>query len=157
MGTNFYLRKKVSEEDKQNVIEQISKDNWSEARDLFAEMINRIHIGKRSSGWQFVWNANRFKYFEPNIKSLQNWLKSGIIEDEYGREFTFEEFWNDEIKDFLYEGWNLEKYYTESGEIMWCGHDIPYYFQDKVEKFNIDKCGEFVIGGLRFTTTEEFS
>ena len=156
MGTNFYLRKKVSEEDKQKVSEYIFNDNWSEARDLFAEMTNRIHIGKRSSGWQFVWNANRFKYFEPNIESLQNWLKSGIIENEYGREFTFEEFWNDEIKDFLYEGWNLEKYYTEPGN-KWWGCDIPYYFKDKVEKFNIDKYGEFVIDGLRFTTNEEFS
>lgn len=156
MGTNFYLRKKVSEEDKQNVIEQISKDNWTKARDLFVEMTNRIHIGKRSRGWQFIWNANRFEYFEPNIESLQNWLKSGIIEDEYGREFTFEEFWDDEIKDFLWEGLNLEKYYSESGE-KWWGYDLPYYFHDKRDKFNINKYGEFVIDGLRFTTTEEFS
>ncbi|MCH5167415.1 MAG: hypothetical protein J1F35_05920 [Erysipelotrichales bacterium] len=156
MGTNFYLRRKISEKDKQNVIEQIYKDNWIEARDLVYKLTERVHIGKRSSGWQFLWNANRFEYFSPNIESLQNWLKSGIIEDEYGREFTFEEFWNDEIKDFLYEGWNLEKYYSESGN-TWFGRDIPYYFQDKLDKFDIDKYGEFVIDGLRFTITEEFS
>lgn len=157
MGTNFYLRKKISEEDKQNVIKQINNDNLVVARNIFAELTNRIHIGKRSDGWQFIWNANQFKYFDPNKESLQNWLKSGIIEDQYGREFTFEEFWNDEIKDFLYEGYNLEKYYSESGEMWWGPYDIPCYFRDKVEKFNIDKYGEFVIDGLRFTITEEFS
>ena len=155
MGTNFYFRKKISEKDKQNLIEQISRDNWEEARDLFDKITNKIHIGKRSYGWQFLWNANRFEYFDPNIESLQNWLKSGIIEDEYGKEFTFDEFWNDEIKDFLYEGYNLEKHYSESGN-NWYGCSIPYYFKDKVKKFNIDKYGEFVIDGLRFTTIEEF-
>ena len=94
IGTDFYFKKKISSEDKQKVIDNINNDNLVVARDLLAEMTNRIHIGKLSDGWQFLWNPNRFQYFEPNINSLKQWLQSGIIEDEYGKEFTFYEFLN---------------------------------------------------------------
>lgn len=151
MGTNFYLRKRLSEYDKEIGIQYLNDDDYDLLRDLIPE---DIHIGKRSAGWKFLFNANNFKYFQPNKESLIKWLKSGQIIDEYDRKFTFEEFWNNEC---FTEGWDLKEYYEQYKE-------DEYYVESKViQKFkklfdiDVNLHGEFYIDNLRFTTFDEFS
>ena len=60
MGTNFYLRKKLSEHDKKMCMQYLNDDDYDSLRDLIPE---DIHIGKRSCGWKFLFNANKFEYF----------------------------------------------------------------------------------------------
>ena len=152
MGTNFYLRKKLSEYEKEIGMQYLNDDDYDSLRDLIPK---DIHIGKRSGGWKFLFNANNFEYFDTTKKSLIEWLKSGQIIDEYNQEYTFEEFWNNERPT---KGWDLKEYYEQSTEDKWI-----YYVESKViqkfkELFNIDvnPHGEFYIDDLRFTTWNEF-
>ena len=55
--------------------------------------IAKIHIGKSSAGWEFLFNLNDKQYYHDK-ESLIAYLKYETIEDEYGREITFDDFWN---------------------------------------------------------------
>ena len=149
MGTNYYIKKYMTPEQKKEVIDAINNDQYDEARDIISE-VEKIHIGKRSAGWKFLWDANEFKYFEPTKESLIEWLKSGQIVDEYKREFTFEEFWNDCLDGFRdgYDAITYEKDYPGRGH--WrqsCAifHGIPVTL------------GEFYIDNLRFSVSNNFA
>ena len=64
----------------------------------------RVHIGKRSFGWSFVYNFHNTKYFH-NLVTLIWFLMSGTISDEYGVQWNFNEFitmalnWHPKITD----------------------------------------------------------
>lgn len=160
MGTNFYLRQKLSDKDKQIVIGLIKSDEYDKVREMLP---NDIHIGKRSGGWKFHWDHNYFKFFKPSKESLIEWLKSGQIVDESGEEFTFDQFWNKEIANFLYKGYDLDKYAKEHPE----EHSIYWDVQGRKRKlieecpelknFEFSPLGELYIDGLRFTIFTDFS
>lgn len=150
MGTNFYLRHKLSQEEKQKAKQLLDEDKYDELRNLLPK---DIHIGKRSYGWKFLWDAHYFNYFKPTKESLFEWLKSGQIINEYGKHFTFDEFINDEV---IYEGFDLDAYYNKNP------YDSFIYRVDKRDIsscFNcvdVNYCGEFYIDDLRFTINEDF-
>lgn len=158
MGTNFYIRQRVSQQQKEEIINSINKENWYNLKQLIPK---EIHIGKRSCGWKFLWNANHFQYFNPNKESLIQFLKSGQIYDEYGEQFTFDQFWNDEIAHHInddFNKWDLETYYKENHEnYIRCEED--YIIRDFKDRWNINvnPYGEFYIDDLRFTTCDYFS
>lgn len=131
--------------------------------------VDDIHIGKRSAGWQFLWNANNFQYFKPNSKSLKKWLQSGEIVDEYGESFTYEQFINDEIFNFINpELLDIQKSEEkENYKTSWyfdCNKD-EYINFGNTHNITVNKFGEFYISGndiipkskLRFTTCDSFS
>jgi hypothetical protein len=68
------------------------KDSWdmSNPWDRFTEE-SLIHLGKRSMGWQFLWNFHKNKYYS-NREELFEFIKAGRIVDEYGAEMGCEEF-----------------------------------------------------------------
>lgn len=158
MGTNFYLRKKLSQEQREKINKALGAEDYDEVRNLLPE---DIHIGKRSSGWKFLWDAHFFEHFEPTKESLLDWLHSGQIIDEYGEKFTFEQFWNDEISGFLDKGHDLESYYmTHPNEYSYLDFTsrIKYFYQRYPNfKGYMNKYGEFYIDNLRFTISEDFS
>jgi hypothetical protein len=51
----------------------------------------KVHLGKRSMGWKFLWNFNEDKFFKDK-ESLLEFIKSGRILDEYGDELSQYEF-----------------------------------------------------------------
>lgn len=156
MGTNFYIRQKISEQHKTQLMGYIKNEDWDNLKENIPE---KIHIGKRSTGWKFLWNANNFKYFNPNKESLMEFLKSGQIYNEYGEKFSFDKFINEEIVNFLSDDlWDMESYYKEENP------KYPYTMpSDKRMEFskthgvNVNIYGEFYIDNLRFTTFDEFS
>lgn len=155
MGTNFYIRKKINQQQKDMLCRMIQNEQWDEFEQNLPEA---IHLGKRSSGWKFLWDAHEFTYFKPNKKSLIEFLKSGNIEDEYGHKFTFDEFWNEELDGFLDQGWDLTDYYAENHSIY--KHYEPDYIRYKFQQkynVNVNAYGEFYIDGLRFATSENFA
>ena len=89
-----------------------------------------------------------------------DFLKSGRIFDEYGREFTFEEFINDEVGESLNTGYDLETY-EKSNPSM--NRSYYFYRREELERFrekydqDVNEFGEFYIDDLRFTTSSEFS
>ena len=157
MGTNFYLRIKLSQKEKEKVVELLNLDDYDELREILPE---DIHIGKRSAGWKFLWDAHFFEYFEPSKESLLDWLHSGQIIDEYGDKFTFEQFWNEEISRFLDKGYDLESYYTTypKEQSYWDFTSGIKYFYQRCPHFKgyINKYGEFYIDNLRFNTSDNF-
>lgn len=160
MGTNFYLRKKLDEDTKELLKKYIDESNLDEIDEILKDY-REIHIGKRSYGWKFLWDAHYFKYFKPNKKSIFDWLKSGDIYDEYGEKFTFNQFINDELKNCLDKGCDAQQYAMEDPKCV-C-HDnssgIETFKQEvKIKKYpTINKYGEFYINNLRFTVYEDFS
>lgn len=55
--------------------------------------VEDLHIGKRSAGWQFHFRAHE------GIRSRQAWedrvAQVGVVTDEYGSEYTPEQFWDE--------------------------------------------------------------
>ena len=112
MGTNFYVvlpvKKRTTNKlrelaDKLDAVQYI--DAEGEMYDIIQDLkCHEIHLGKRSYGWAFLWDANDLKYYEPTLASIKKFIDDNHakIIDEYGEEFTWEQFINDEIKRCLY-------------------------------------------------------
>lgn len=159
MGTNFYLKRKLTKEQKEEIKNLIDLDGD------YDEIVNKlydchpIHIGKRSCGWTFLWDAHKFEYFKPTRESLEEFLRSGQIIDEYNREFTYDQFWNEEIKDWLDNNLlDLDKYYNSPKyDGHWKYRPGEYELRPFKDKVDVNKWGEFYIDNLRFTINEDFS
>lgn len=166
MGTNFYLRRIPTEDDIEKLNKLIADRAFEAIRDYTTDMTSWIHIGKRSCGWQFLFNHHNEKYFNPRSKqSLITWLQNPEYEiiDEYSNKLTFNEFWD------MVTEWNAnpnndfddEKYY------LWEQKENginPYTFEaDGSTRSEIrirygvtPKYHDFVLDGIRYSTGTEF-
>lgn len=158
MGTNFYLRKKLSQEQRKKIDKALDDEDYDEVRNLLPE---DIHIGKRSGGWKFHWDHNYFQYYKSSKESLIEWLKSGKIVDEYGDEFTFDQFWNEEIGNLLTKGWDMQSYVDEYGpEAYW---DMEGRKREllrrcpELKDVEFSDQGDFYIDGLRYSVLTNYS
>lgn len=154
MSTNFYLRRKLTIKENRKILDFINSKymeftnqvvnniyNIESFLDTFTrevtnetkEYIKEIHIGKRSFGWQFLWDYHGGKYYRANLEDVKKFLSNPDYEivDEYGETYTFEQFFNEEVGKSLYEGRNG----LEEG--------LSSYF--------------FISDGLRFSSYEDFS
>ena len=120
MGTNFYAvipmksrNKKTLESLINQLQENFNKDNYNDLLldvNILQEELNdmikgtEIHLGKRSAGWSFCWDANELKYYKPSLKSIHKWIvdNKAIIQDEYGDIYSWDDFINNEIGYCLY-------------------------------------------------------
>ena len=140
MGTNFYCRKidrkyrKMFSKDlsalneyillninnpKINLLEEVNKFISD-----YCDFEKEIHLGKRSYGWQFLWEYHNGKYFNPNLDSIKEFLSQDdiIIYDEYENFYEVEQLFNDELSDCLYKdaihddgmGGEYSKYFFKS-------------------------------------------
>lgn len=124
-------------------IEIVDKVNtacdFHELHRKYNEMISdiipeRVHLGKRSYGWQFLWDYHDGRYFKANLESIKKYLKDKIIFDEYDEVFSLDQFLNEEIVDYLY---------NTDGKL-----------HDGIETLSSDY---FISDGLRFSKSEDFS
>lgn len=90
MSTNYYAIPKATDELKEQIINLVKEGDFITARKL---MPDEIHIGKSSAGWQFCFDHNNWKYFNHNKASLEVFLLSCDITDEYGRDVSNKDFW----------------------------------------------------------------
>jgi hypothetical protein len=74
MGTNFYAIKQLPNSIKGKICELIETDRYDEAKKLFDDNYEKIHIGKSSFGWKFIFDYNHFKYYDLNRKSINDFL-----------------------------------------------------------------------------------
>lgn len=111
-----------------------------------------------SIGWKFLWDANNFTYFDSNVKSLHEFLKSGVIEDEYGDVYSYEDFINtlaerEQVPNLLdgmsystiYKDGTLERQFEESFNIKVTNGE--FYLRDN----------SFPVKEYRFTIHCDFS
>lgn len=106
MGTNFYARVIPSELSIKDTLKSIKKYLKGELPFLNEDNLNipkRIHLGKRSAGWQFLWQENQ-EYYQNNLKSIKEFLSKDnvIIYDEYGEVFTVDKLFEEELNGVLY-------------------------------------------------------
>lgn len=115
MGTNFYAKIKMLPRSKariesyvEDMREAVSKEDFVKFSNTLDDLVydwgeikgeSEIHLGKRSYGWAFLWDLNGMKYYKPSLRSIISFIKknNAVIVDEYGSEFTLNEFLNDEI------------------------------------------------------------
>lgn len=87
MGTNYYARIIPTKERKDKLKKLIDEDKFFDIELQFEELYKNaeIHLGKRSSGWKFLFNPNYEKYYPLTRKGLMNFLKQDniIIYNEY--------------------------------------------------------------------------
>ena len=140
MGTNFYCRKidrkhrKMFSKDLSALNEHISLNIDNPEINLLEEvnkfildyrdLEKEIHLGKRSYGWQFLWDYHNGKYFNPDLNSIKKFLSQDdiIIYDEYENFYEVEQLFNDELSDCLYKdaihddgmGGEYSKYFFKS-------------------------------------------
>lgn len=127
MGTNFYalipihkrnidamegavytlegLLKKLRED--VNVLSKIKEFSNTLSDEIEnTEKQSKIHLGRRSAGWAFLWDiqAIGIEGNDFSLESLHKWLldNKAIIIDEYGEQFNWDNFIKDEIGYCLY-------------------------------------------------------
>ena len=150
MGTNFFCVEKISRRQRSKIksllmeyIGLVDKADtacdFHELHSKYNEMISdiipeRVHLGKRSHGWQFLWDYHDGRYFKANLESIKKFLKDKIIFDENKEVFSLDQFLNEEIADYLY---------NTDGKLYDCVELLPSYY--------------FISDGLRFSKSEDFS
>lgn len=144
MGTNYYLCPIIKEEELKKLSNSLKEcKTLYELKNSIHEITDykkdRIHIGKSSYGWQFLFNLNIESYV-PTISrnNIDKWLTTGIIFDEYDNKVDRKDFWK--IVDSKKDSMDYNEYYKNFPE------DCDYRGYDQ----HID--------GLRFTISKyEFS
>ena len=150
MGTNFFCVEKISRRQRSKIksllmeyIGLVDKADtacdFHELHSKYNEMIldiipEKVHLGKRSHGWQFLWDYHDGRYFKANLESIKKFLKDKIIFDENNEVFSLDQFLNEEIADYLY---------NTDGKLYDCVELLPSYY--------------FISDGLRFSKSEDFS
>lgn len=164
MGTNYYRIPKSKEmmERHQKLYDRITRLDWfnpslieGDFRDIKDpkdswSMLNpwdeftydmKIHLGKQSNGWKFLWNWNSNKFYKTK-EELFKFIRDGRVVNEYGELMDTEEFiemaleWNEE------DGWDIETYYKEHPD-----HRMNFLSNEKHEEY---------IDGLRVSTSTDF-
>lgn len=114
MGTNYYARIIPTKKRKQELIEAIENDDFDKVKSIVIEMYDsvdlhyidgdamlaggEVHLGKRSSGWKFLWNPNiRFK---PNMVFQDKNGTRNIVQDGY-KTYKLYELTKQGIKSFI--------------------------------------------------------
>jgi len=167
MSTNYYKIPKASEVRVKylNLVEQINDlDIWSsesimnEFRDIekgferwsaWDEFIDglKIHIGKRSSGWKFLWNFQDNKFYT-NKEELFKFIRSGRVVDEYGELQDTEEFIKMALEWGQPDGYVFDENYVEEQRKQ------PDY---RPSFINVSNYYDKEIDGLRVSSSVEFS
>lgn len=136
MGTNYYARILPSKERKDEIKKAIDDNDFNKIKQLIDQTYGRpymdyddtttycggeIHLGKRSSGWKFLWNPNWYK------------IPKGHLEKKYNSNRTSYHY------NFVNDGYDVFKYYDltkESIKAFIDREDVEIYdeYGDKQEK-----------------------
>jgi hypothetical protein len=197
MGTNYFGRILPSKERKKELHDAIETDDFSLISRLKAEMYDsiqldddneiiggKVHLGKSSCGWKFLWNPNVFvirkghledsptgrKYVpDPSIpKYLYPLTKQGlhdfifhddvIVFDEYGEEQDKEAFWKEALEWGQPAGWDAAGYEKEYKEHIYpVTGELTDLLRHEGYKFTSPSNSDFYSDGLRFAGFTEFS
>lgn len=159
MGTNFYCKRIPTQDQLNSIAGLVVNEKIDEAIERLHEVNKKIHICKRSCGWQIGFDHNNGEYYQPTRKSLEEFLSQPdiIIFDENENEYTCEEFWKeiDEHNENPRNKWDSKKYMQEQNEPSWsiCRSDI---YKVK-EMFGIETIvNDFYNGGLRWNVFTDF-
>lgn len=154
MGTNYYLRKILTEEDynkivyyavKRDIYDDYNKENLFS---IIHDLNRRIHLCKISCGWYPLFEHHNGLLFDLNRRSLIDYTKQFQIVDEYGEIIPFEKFWD-----------KIDNWYATVG--LKDNQQSPrsqYTYCDLLTKNTgiNPKHDDFYIDGIRFSTFSDF-
>ena len=161
MSTNYYKILKPSEVRTKylDLVEKINDlDIWSpekiynefrttkkgfERWSVWDEFLDgmKIHVGKRSSGWKFLWNFQDNKFYT-NKEELLTFIRSGRIVDEYGELQNTEEFIKMALEWGQPDGYIVNQEYYDNQKPNY-SFDMSHYDKE--------------VDGLRVSSHTEFS
>ena len=167
MSTNYYRipKQKVVREKYLELVEQISYMDIFSPEQIYNEFRTiekgferwnpwdnfidglKIHIGKRSSGWKFLWNFQEGKFYT-NKEELFKFIRSGRIVDEYGELQDTEEFIKMALEWGQPDGYVLDENYIAEQRKQ------PNY---RPSFINMSNYYDKEIDGLRVSSSVEFS
>ena len=183
------LIKMIQDDDFNNIVDFASE--LYDKRNEYTRKGNVIHLGKRSCGWKFLWNPNVIKYYDwymdQETKEYASIIKYDyvypltkqgitdfvmqedvIVYDEYGEQYTPEEFLEMAFSWGQPDGWTGKTYEEDpsSGPSSYRN----YYWSEKYQRGMHSKEDEkwfdlgyiveyydFESDGLRFSTSINFS
>ena len=197
MGCNYYAHIIPSKERKKELHDAIEADDFSLISKLKTEMYDsiqldddneiiggKVHLGKLSHGWKFLWNPNVFvirqghledsptgrRYIsDPSIpKYLYPLTKQGLhdfifredvlVYDEYGEEQDKKVFWKMALEWGQHDGWDSASYEKEYKEHIYpVTGELTDLLRQEGYKFTSYSNSDFYSDGLRFAGFTEFS
>ncbi len=138
MGTNVYWIKPITELEKDELKKVVdSVDNYEDLVEkmddvlkyqytyLLGDSTHKVHIGKRSSGWKFLFSLGLRNHLDIDHdfkENLRKFLETGFIEDEYGERYDFDKFWQEFVVDFQ-NGIDSEEYNRKNPNQMYPATD----------------------------------
>jgi hypothetical protein len=117
--------------------EYIYDSPWDEFLD---EM--KIHLGKGSSGWKFVWNFHDNKYYSSK-EELLKFIRSGRVIDEYGDLVPNEEFITEALEWGQPDGHVYNKEYLEKHPTMFSHIDMSEHYSKIIDGLVVSANTEF--------------
>jgi hypothetical protein len=102
----------------------------------------KVHLGKASSGWKFLWNFHDNKYYSTKNELIQ-FVLNGRVVDEYGDEIYPQDFLEMAFSWGEPDGKVADKKYTQENLSGWI--------------FNPENHIDKEIDGLRVSSSTEFS
>lgn len=151
MGTNFYVKTKLTSKQKDEIRHYLLEDRYDIIKALLDE-VEDIHIGKQSAGWKFLWDVNNFKYFGKSKQEMFDWLKDKDIIDEGNRHYTFEQFLK-RIR--IVDGYDIVGYCKDHPNDYQEFYNIPIEFP--IEELKINQFCEFYLNDCRCTCHTNFA
>lgn len=106
MGTNFYACRVRTNVEHEAIQKACVEHQYEKVKELIDNSEKRYHIGKRSGGWQFIFESTKSgaPWEDNTLASIKKFLSdpSVRIENEYSEQFSPEEFWKNEVGPSLY-------------------------------------------------------
>ncbi len=120
---------------------EIAGNSW-EYHSPWSEFLEdtRIHLGKRSMGWKFLWNWNDEKFYKTK-DDLFKFIRSGRVVNEYGEVINQEEFIRMALDWGKEDGWDLNTYYEEKGGGYAFGREKDH--ERYVDDLRVSTCTDF--------------
>ena len=197
MSTNYYARILPSKERKKELHDAIDADDFSLINTLTSELYGgirmewsnnsivggEVHLGKKSSGWKFLWNPNIFVerhwHYEDNNgvrtcisdpstpiytypltkKGIKEFIdrEDVLIYDEYNELQDKEEFWQYALKNNK-DDWDSASYEENKAGTMYpVEGELTDLLIQEGYKFTSHTNADFYSDGLRFAGFTEFS
>lgn len=197
MGTNYYCKIIPSKERRKELHDAMEANDFNLISRLKTEMYDsiqldddneiiggKVHLGKISYGWKFLWNPNVFvirqghlkdtpsgrryvpdpsipKYLYPLTKQgLHNFIfrEDVLVYDEYGEEQDKEDFWKEALEWGQSDGWDAAGYEREYKEHIYpVTGELTDLLRQEGYKFTSPSNSDFYSDGLRFAGFTEFS